>query len=120
MKSAMRLSVIEVLAVSAFVAVLTFVATRAYDDRRPEAVARVLHRHADELTALQERYGPGNNSEHGEEWAIRDFFQDRRGGVFLPTGGWGGGFPRGGGFGGGGGFSGGGGSFGGGGASGGW
>jgi uncharacterized protein len=44
----------------------------------------------------------------------------RRGGVFLPTGGWGGGFPRGGGFGGGGGFSGGGGSFGGGGASGGW
>jgi uncharacterized protein len=46
----------------------------------------------------------------------------RRGGVFLPTGGFGGGFPRGGGGfgGGGGGFSGGGGSFGGGGASGGW
>jgi uncharacterized protein len=45
-------------------------------------------------------------------------FGRRGGGVFLPTGGWGGG--RGGGFGGGGGFSGGGGSFGGGGASGGW
>ena len=44
----------------------------------------------------------------------------RRGGVFLPTGGFGGGFPRGGGGFGGGGFSGGGGSFGGGGASGGW
>ncbi len=45
----------------------------------------------------------------------------RGGGVFLPTGGFGGGgFGRGGGFGGGGGFSGGGGSFGGGGASGGW
>jgi uncharacterized protein len=45
----------------------------------------------------------------------------RRGGMYIPTGGWGGGgFGRGGGFGGGGGFSGGGGSFGGGGASGGW
>jgi uncharacterized protein len=44
-----------------------------------------------------------------------------RGGMYIPTGGWGGGgFGRGGGFGGGGGFSGGGGSFGGGGASGGW
>jgi uncharacterized protein len=44
----------------------------------------------------------------------------RRGGMYIPTGGWGGGgFGRGGGFGGGG-FSGGGGSFGGGGASGGW
>jgi len=45
----------------------------------------------------------------------------RRGGMYIPTGGWGGGGFRGGGFGGGGGgFSGGGGSFGGGGASGGW
>ena len=44
----------------------------------------------------------------------------RRGGMYLPTGGWGGGFGGGGFRGGGGGFSGGGGSFGGGGASGGW
>jgi uncharacterized protein len=44
----------------------------------------------------------------------------RRGGMWIPTGGWGGGGFGGGGFGGGGGFSGGGGSFGGGGASGGW
>jgi uncharacterized protein len=44
----------------------------------------------------------------------------RRGGMWIPTGGWGGGSFGGGGFGGGGGFSGGGGSFGGGGASGGW
>jgi uncharacterized protein len=44
----------------------------------------------------------------------------RRGGTWIPTGGWGGGGLGGGGFGGGGGFSGGGGSFGGGGASGSW
>jgi FkbM family methyltransferase len=86
MKSGTRLSLIEVLAVTAFVAVLTFVATRAFDDHRPETVARVLHRHADELAALQQRYGPGNNSEHGEEWVIRDFFRDKRGGFFVDVG----------------------------------
>ena len=32
------------------------------------------------------RYGPSNNSQHGEEWLIRDFYQDRRGGVFVDVG----------------------------------
>jgi FkbM family methyltransferase len=31
-------------------------------------------------------YGPARNSEHGEEWFIRHFFQDRRGGFFLDVG----------------------------------
>ena len=39
-----------------------------------------------ELRALGEAYGPHRNSEHYEEWMIRDFFQDRRGGVFLDVG----------------------------------
>lgn len=39
-----------------------------------------------ELDPLRERYGPDKNSQHGEEWIVRDFFQDRRGGFFLDVG----------------------------------
>lgn len=44
----------------------------------------------DEVEALQKSfekaYGPSHNSWHSEEWIIRDFFQDRRGGVFVDVG----------------------------------
>jgi FkbM family methyltransferase len=36
--------------------------------------------------ALAAAYGPGRNSQHEEEWVIRDFFRDRRGGVFVDVG----------------------------------
>jgi FkbM family methyltransferase len=39
-----------------------------------------------ELAYFRDRYGPGHNSEREEEWLIRDFFQDRRGGVFVDVG----------------------------------
>jgi FkbM family methyltransferase len=39
-----------------------------------------------ELQAFGEKYGPGHYSEREEEWLIRDFFQDRRGGVFVDVG----------------------------------
>jgi len=32
------------------------------------------------------KYGPARNSEHAEEWIVRDFFHDRRGGTFLDVG----------------------------------
>ena len=35
---------------------------------------------------LRATYGPDRSSEHGEEWIIRDFFQDRRDGFFLDVG----------------------------------
>jgi FkbM family methyltransferase len=35
---------------------------------------------------LHERYGPEQFSQFGEEWIIRDFFKDRRNGVFLDVG----------------------------------
>jgi FkbM family methyltransferase len=35
---------------------------------------------------LQQKYGPARNSEHEEEWIIRDFFQDKRNGVFVDVG----------------------------------
>jgi FkbM family methyltransferase len=81
-----RVSLVEAAAAAVLVALVTFAVTRTIDDRRPEMVARTLHRHADELTPLQQRYGPGNNSEHGEEWVVRDFFGDKRGGFFVDVG----------------------------------
>lgn len=39
-----------------------------------------------ELVKLEETYGPARNSEHGEEWILRDFFQDQRSGVFADVG----------------------------------
>ena len=41
---------------------------------------------AGELDAFRLRYGPNHFSEREEEWMIRDFFQDRRGGVFVDVG----------------------------------
>jgi FkbM family methyltransferase len=39
-----------------------------------------------ELAYFAQRYGPSHYTEREEEWLIRDFFQDRRGGVFVDVG----------------------------------
>jgi len=45
-----------------------------------------LFRSREELAPLERRYGPGHFSRYVEEWVARDFFSDRRGGVFLDVG----------------------------------
>ena len=40
----------------------------------------------DEADALERAYGSARFSANEEEWIIRDFFQDRRGGVFVDVG----------------------------------
>lgn len=39
-----------------------------------------------EMQVLRERYGPGHYTEREEEWMIRDYFQDRREGLFVDVG----------------------------------
>ena len=39
-----------------------------------------------EAEGLKAKYGPAKNSYGPEEWIVRDFFQDRRDGVFLDVG----------------------------------
>ena len=39
-----------------------------------------------EAEALAAAYGPAHGSENEEEWIIRDFFRDRRGGFFVDVG----------------------------------
>ena len=41
---------------------------------------------AGEMRDFRERYGPDHFSEREEEWMIRDYFQDRRDGVFVDVG----------------------------------
>jgi FkbM family methyltransferase len=39
-----------------------------------------------EIEAFERQYGPSHYSEREEEWLIRDFFKDRRGGFFVDVG----------------------------------
>lgn len=39
-----------------------------------------------EIERFARKYGPQRHSEHPEEWLIRDFFGDKRGGVFVDVG----------------------------------
>jgi FkbM family methyltransferase len=41
---------------------------------------------AREMDIFRKRYGPDHNTEREEEWLIRDYFKDRRGGVFVDVG----------------------------------
>jgi hypothetical protein len=39
-----------------------------------------------ELAPIERAYGPGLQSENNEEWIVRDFFNDKRDGVFVDVG----------------------------------
>jgi len=72
-----RLELWEVLLAALFVALVLSALRPA---RMPD------HQSATEIDYFRERYGPGRNTEREEEWLIRDFFRERRGGVFVDVG----------------------------------
>jgi FkbM family methyltransferase len=72
-----RIDVWEVLLIAAFVLLLVY-------GRRPPSFPEVQS--ASEIDEFRQKYGPHHNSEREEEWLIRDFFNDRRGGVFVDVG----------------------------------
>jgi hypothetical protein len=47
---------------------------------QPPVVNRV------EFDVFVQKYGPNRNSQDEEEWFIRDYFKDRRGGTFVDVG----------------------------------
>lgn len=53
---------------------------------RPQAPPRNPTMSATEMEYFRQKYGPDHYSEREEEWMIRDFFQDRRDGVFVDVG----------------------------------
>jgi len=80
-----RFDVIEVGLLMALVSAVAWFGGRVWQERQPVnegmgAEERPL------LQTFEGRYGPQHNSHGPEEWIIRDFFQDRRGGTFLDVG----------------------------------
>ena len=78
-----RLNLIEVAMVCVLVGVVAYVVARYRTESRLQPF---LSTTASELVPLAERYGNERQSEHGEEWIIRDFFDDERDGVFVDVG----------------------------------
>jgi hypothetical protein len=74
----MRFTVWETGLIAAFAALVVWTVTAV---RNPLAEAR-----DPELLPYEQRYGPEKFSAGPEEWLIRDYFADRRGGTFLDVG----------------------------------
>jgi FkbM family methyltransferase len=72
-----RMDVWELLLVLAFAGFLVYV-WRARQEPDPQS--------ASEWAYFEKKYGPAHNTEREEEWLIRDFFGDRRGGFFVDVG----------------------------------
>ena len=78
-----KLNVIELAMLAALVAIVAYMGGRYRTETRLQPF---LSLGAAELQMFADRYGAARNSEHGEEWIIRDFFGDERGGVFVDIG----------------------------------
>ena len=74
-----KLSALEIVMWAAFVAVMA----AQYTERR---LAPFVSRDNFEAEALAEKYGPSRHSGYVEEWILKDFFKDRRTGVFVDVG----------------------------------
>ena len=69
---------------------ITWVLAEARVRRVMQSVPPPFHSQEDEQldVHLRRQYGPSRSSIGVEEWVIRDFFLDRRGGVFVDVGAW--------------------------------
>ena len=70
----------------ALIVVLTLVAGIAVGSRYVAPIYNRFRASRGELDTLSARYGPDRASSHEEEYFVRDFFRDRRDGVFLDVG----------------------------------
>jgi FkbM family methyltransferase len=81
-----RQSVFGPLLVAAALVVAAVMVTRAYYGAQVDSLQYFSRDAHAEFSVLARKYGPERFSRNVEEWAIRDFFQDRRNGVFLDVG----------------------------------
>jgi len=77
-----RFDAVELAFVSLLAALMALTAVRARHSR----VSFVAYSASQEAARLEQLYGPSKYSRHEEEWIIRDYFGDRRGGVFVDVG----------------------------------
>jgi len=74
-----RFDVLELVLVSSLIAI-------AFSVIASQLRLRATYVNLPEGTELWNKYGSSRHSEHEEEWIIRDFFNDRRDGVFVDVG----------------------------------
>jgi FkbM family methyltransferase len=79
-----RFDLVEVALVALLVGSIGLVA--GYSHARGRMNARTLEALSAESRALAHLYGPETNSQYEEEWIIRDFFKDKRDGIFVDVG----------------------------------
>ena len=77
-----RFDAVELVALALAVGLASLLIPRWYQPR----VSDLAFSAAQEAAALEQRYGPHRYSRHEEEWVIRDYFRDRRGGYFVDVG----------------------------------
>ena len=75
-----RFDLVELTLIALATGVLTYLAVAQL---RPQYIYPAPDAEGAELV---QKYGPARNSEHEEEWIVRDFFQDKRNGVFVDVG----------------------------------
>src|SRR5262245_23514341 len=78
-----KLNLIELAMLAAFVAALAY---SAGVGRTHEQLQAFVSTDNVEAESLAKTYGPSHYSEHVEEWILKDFFKDRRDGVFVEVG----------------------------------
>src|SRR5687767_5541326 len=81
-----RFEWVELLLIALGLVVSTFALTAHHYRAEMEKTAYFYQGALNEAEALIGRYGPHKYSRNFEEWIIRDFFQDRRNGIFLDVG----------------------------------
>jgi FkbM family methyltransferase len=78
-----KLNVIELAMWAAFIATLAYIAGVG---RTQERLRAFISSDNVEAESLAKTYGPSHYSEHVEEWILKDFFKNRRDGVFVEVG----------------------------------
>ena len=84
--STRRFDMVETALIAGLAVVTTAYLVRSLDGKRLERISYVAYTSAQEGERLADRYGPSRYSRNEEEWIIRDYFQDRRNGVFVDVG----------------------------------
>ena len=77
-----RFDLVELVAVSAFVGIAVWCLGAAISSYQTYSEAEERA----QAVKFSELYGPSHFSQGGEEWAIRDFFKDKRNGFFVDVG----------------------------------
>jgi FkbM family methyltransferase len=80
------LGVVEILTLVVGVSVTVGIVSHGYGRQQATRRLEPFVSITNELRSLEQKYGPSRDSIGGEEWIARDFFQDKREGVFLDVG----------------------------------